>query len=64
MNILKFEIPFFPALLLLGTDMLTRVAAQGRQRSNFQCIDWEQAVEKSFRVLAVRVKIKERGTIR
>jgi hypothetical protein len=29
MNIMKYEIPFLPALLFLGTDMLARVAVQG-----------------------------------
>lgn len=26
---MKFEIPFLPAILLLGTDMLAKVAVQG-----------------------------------
>jgi hypothetical protein len=29
MNVMKFEIPFLPAILLLGTDMLAKVAVQG-----------------------------------
>lgn len=32
MNILRFEIPFFQALLILWADMLIRIAAHGLEQ--------------------------------
>jgi hypothetical protein len=33
MNILRFEIPFFQALLILWADMLIRIAAHGLEQA-------------------------------
>jgi hypothetical protein len=32
MNVTRFQIPFFSTFLLLATDVLTRVAAQGLEQ--------------------------------
>ena len=32
-NIMKFEIPFLPVILLLGTDMLAKIAVQGIEQA-------------------------------
>ena len=52
MNITRFQIPFLSALLLLETDMLTRVAAQGLEQGfvstviEFSMNRWKQAAAK------------------
>jgi hypothetical protein len=67
MSILRFEIPFFQALLILWADMLIRIAAHGLEQGVLSTVI-DQAVARSFRLLeiclAVRVKVKERGSIR
>ncbi|HEU4341662.1 MAG TPA: hypothetical protein VFU31_08840 [Candidatus Binatia bacterium] len=53
---MKIEIPFLAALLLLGTDLLARVAAQGVEQALLSTvIEWSM---KRTRVIRQKLRVR------
>jgi len=57
LDVMKFEIPFLAALLVLGADLLLRVSVQGVEQALFStALEWSMK-----RIRAGRQKFSSKG---